>query len=152
MSSTRQPDPSIDTAAVAPVGPSLMVRLVLAPMTKLLNPLVATLAGRRHFPMAQIHHVGRRSGKRYVTSVGAHVHEGIVLIPLTFGNRSDWARNVRTAGECSVRINGAAHHAVAPQFLDTTQAAPLIRGAFSPVERLGFKLLGIQQYMQLTAH
>lgn len=149
MSTTRQPRPSPDTPAVAPVGPSIMVRLLLGPMTKLLNPLVATLAGRRHFPMAQIHHVGRRSGKPYVSSVGAHVHAGIVLIPLTFGNRSDWARNVRAAGECTVRINGRAHHAVAPQFLTKSQAAPLIRDAFSPIERLGFKLLGIQQYIRL---
>ena len=80
---------------VYPVGPSLIVRVVMTPLTKMLNPVVATLAGRRHFPMAaQIHHVGRRSGKPYVTSVGARVHNGIVLIPLTFGNRSDWVRNV----------------------------------------------------------
>jgi hypothetical protein len=43
-----------------------------------------------------------------VTSVGARLQAGIVLIPLTFGNRSDWARNVRAAGECSVRLNGTA--------------------------------------------
>ena len=93
---------------VRPVGPSLVVRLVLAPMTKMLNPLVAALAGRRHFTMAaQIQHVGRRSGKPYVTPVGARVQDGIVLIPLTFGNRSDWASNVRAASDCSVRINGA---------------------------------------------
>ena len=135
---------------VRPVGPSLIVRLVLAPMTKMLNPLVAALAGRRHFPMAaQIHHVGRRSGKPYVTSVGARVRDGIVLIPLTFGNRSDWASNVRAASDCSVRINGAVYHAVAPQFLDSVQAAPLIRSAFSPVERFVFRLLGIRQFMRL---
>ena len=60
---------------MSPVGPSRFVRVVMAPMTKMLNPLVATLAGRRHFPMAaQIHHVGRRTGTPYVTSVGARVH------------------------------------------------------------------------------
>lgn len=149
MSNAAQPHRRTGTPAAGPVGPSLIVRVVLAPMTKLLNPLVATLAGRRHFPMAQIHHVGRRSGKPYVTSVGAHVHEGIVLIPLTFGNRADWARNVRTAGECTVRINGVDHRAAAPQFLTRGEAAPLVRAAFSPIVRLGFKLLGISQYMQL---
>ena len=54
----------------------------MRPMSRMLNPLVATLAGRRHFAMAaQIHHVGRRSGTPYVTSVGARVHDGILLIP-----------------------------------------------------------------------
>ena len=96
-----------ETPTLYPVGPSLIVRVVMAPLTKMLNPPVARLAGRRRFRMAaQIHHVGRRSGKPYVTSVGARVHKGTVLIPLTFGNRSDWARNVYRAGECSVRVKG----------------------------------------------
>ena len=87
----------------------------MGPMTKILNPVVATLAGRRHFPMAaQIHHVGRRTGTPYVTSVGARVQGAAVLIPLTFGNRSDWTRNVRAAGQCSVRLNGKVYQAVAP--------------------------------------
>jgi deazaflavin-dependent oxidoreductase (nitroreductase family) len=122
----------------------------MTPLTKLLNPLVAALAGRRHFPMAaQIHHVGRRSGKPYVTSVGARLHDGIVLIPLTFGTRSDWARNVYAAGECSVRINGTDYHAVAPQFIAFSEAAPMLRPLFRAAERLFFKLLGIQQFMRL---
>jgi deazaflavin-dependent oxidoreductase (nitroreductase family) len=135
---------------VISVGPSLRVRVVMTPLTKLLNPIVATLAGRRHFPMAaQIHHVGRRSGTRYVTSVGARVHDGIVLIPLTFGNRSDWSRNVYAAGECMVRINGTDYHAVAPQFITFSQAAPMLRQLFRAAERSFFKLLGIQQFMRL---
>ena len=135
---------------VAPVGPSLTVRVVMKPLTKILNPLVAAFAGRRHFPMAaQIRHVGRRTGKPYVTSVGARVHDGIVLIPLTFGNRSDWSRNVYAAGECTVRVNGADYHAVAPQFVTFVQAAPLLRPSFRFVERFVFKLLGIQQFMRL---
>ena len=132
------------------VGSSLMVRVVMTPLTKMLNPVVATLAARRHFPMAaQIHHVGRRSGKPYVTSVGARVHKRIVLIPLTFGNRSDWVRNVCAAGECAVRVNGADYHAVAPQLIVTVQIAGLLRSTFRPVERLVFKFLGIQQFMRL---
>ena len=115
-----------DTGAIS-VGPSLRVRVVMTPLTKLLNPLVATLAGRRHFSMAaQIQHVGRRTGKPYVI-IGARVRDGIVLIPLTFGTRSDWARNVYAAGECTVRINGADYHAVAPQFITFGQAAPMLR-------------------------
>jgi deazaflavin-dependent oxidoreductase (nitroreductase family) len=139
-----------ETPTLYPVGPSLIVRVVMAPLTKMLNPPVARLAGRRRFRMAaQIHHVGRRSGKPYVTSVGARVHKGTVLIPLTFGNRSDWARNVYRAGECSVRVKGTDYHAVAPQFVTAGQAAPLLRPMFHPVERLAFKLLGIRQFMRL---
>src|SRR5258705_2094855 len=135
---------------VAAVGPSLTVRVLMNPLTRILTPLVAAFAGRRHFPMAaQIHHVGRRTGKPYVTSVAARVHDGIVLIPLTFGNRSDWARNISAAGECTVRVNGVDYHAAAPQFVTFGQAAPLLRRSFRFVERFVFKLIGIQQFMRL---
>ena len=35
--------------ALEPVGPSLIVKIVMRPMTKILNPLIVKLAGRRHF-------------------------------------------------------------------------------------------------------
>ena len=38
---------------------------------------------------AQIHHVGRRSGKAYVTPATAHVRGDVIVIALTFGNQSD---------------------------------------------------------------
>ena len=91
--------------ALEPVGPSLVVKLVMQPMTKMLNPLIRKLAGRRHFRMAaQIRHVGRRSGRPYMTPVGARLSGDVAVIPLTFGNQSDWSRNVRAAGGCSIRL------------------------------------------------
>jgi hypothetical protein len=58
----------MNSAAIDPIGPSLVARLVVSPMRKILNPAVTKLAGRRFFAMvAAIHHVGRRSGKSYVT-------------------------------------------------------------------------------------
>ena len=131
------------------VPPTLLVRLVLAPLTKMLNPLVGTLAGRRHFPMAQLNHVGRRTGRTYLTSVGARLSGDVVLIPLTFGNQSDWARNVYAAGGCSVRVNGHTIRAEHPRFLTAADAAPLLHAFFNPVERLVFKVLGIKQFMCL---
>jgi deazaflavin-dependent oxidoreductase (nitroreductase family) len=150
MSGTTQPHSRTEKAGAVPVGPSLFVRLVMRPMSKLLNPFVAALAGRRHFPLvAQIHHVGRRTGKPYVTSVGASIRDGTMLIPMTFGSGSDWTRNVRAAGHCSVRLNGVLYPVREPQFLDAANARPLIRAAFGPVERTMFKTLAIKQFMQL---
>jgi deazaflavin-dependent oxidoreductase (nitroreductase family) len=144
--SDRRPN----TPAVVPVGPSRVVKLVMAPVSKALNPLVAKVAGRRHFGVtAQIHHVGRRSGTRYVTTVGARVNGEVVLIPLTFGNQADWARNVRTAGECLIQVNGDHYRAAGPQFRDARDVRPLVRGSFKPIERLAFRLLRIKQFMQL---
>ena len=98
---------------------------------------------------AQLQHIGHRSGRTYFTSVAAHVGDDGVLIPLTFGNRSDWVRNVVAAGQCVVRFNGTAYQAVQPQFLDAADARPVVRATFNPIERMGFRFLGIRQFMRL---
>jgi hypothetical protein len=63
---------STETALPSAVPPSKHVRIFLLPLTKMLNPLILGLAGRRHFRMAgELRHLGRRSGRQYVTPVGA---------------------------------------------------------------------------------
>lgn len=136
----------------APVAPSRFVQTVIRPMTKVLNPLIVKLAGRRHFAMAaRIQHVGRRSGKAYLTPASAHVHGDVIVVALTFGNQSDWVRNVRAAGGCTVRINGRSYRAANPQFLSREEADPLLKAAFSPIQRAGMHMLGVRQFLRLDA-
>jgi deazaflavin-dependent oxidoreductase (nitroreductase family) len=152
---------SMDTGAAAPsprgqpgaVPPSGLVKAVVRPLTKILNPLIKKLAGRRHVRMAaQIWHVGRRSGRLYMTPAGARLAgDDVIVIPLTFGNRSDWARNVQVEGGCRIRLLGRAYTATQPEFLTVAEAQPLVRAAFSPMERASFRLLGIRQLMVLQA-
>ena len=133
-----------------PVGPSLIVKIVMRPMTKVLNPLIVKLAGRRHFHMAaQIRHAGRRSGRTYATPVSARRSGDMIVIALTFGNQSDWSRNVRSAGGASIRIEGEDYDVTQPQFMSRQEAKPLVRAAFSPANRAGFRMLGIKQVMSL---
>ena len=67
--------------ALEPAGPSLIVKIVMRPMTKILNPLIVKLAGRRHFHMAaQIRHAGRRSGRTYTTPVSARRSGDLIVI------------------------------------------------------------------------
>jgi len=140
------------TGTLAPVEPALFVKLVVRPLTRILNPLIVRLAGRRHFRMAaQIRHVGRRSGRSYVTPAGARLRGEVIMIPLTFGNRSDWSRNVAAAGGCSIRLDGRDYQASQPEFVGLEQAGELIRPMFSPLERASFRLLGIRQFMVLHA-
>jgi hypothetical protein len=73
--------------ALEPVPPSWLVHNVMRPLTRLLNPLSVKLAGGPGFRMAgRIHHVGRRSGREFVTPIGVRLKDGEILIPLTFGN------------------------------------------------------------------
>ena len=136
--------------AFVPVPPSTVVKIFMRPMTKALNPIIRMFAGKRHFSMAaQIRHRGRRSGRPYMTPVTAKLTGDSIWIALTFGNQSDWSRNVRAAGECTVRLGGRDYLADTPQFIHRADAGPGLRTAFKPVERAMFRLLGIKQFLRL---
>jgi deazaflavin-dependent oxidoreductase (nitroreductase family) len=133
-----------------PVGPSPIVKIVMRPMTKMLNPVIVKLAGRRHFHLAaQIRHTGRRSGRTYTTPVSARRSGDMVVIALTFGNQSDWSRNVRSAGGGTVRIDGEDYDVTQPEVMSRQEAKPLVQAAFSHMDRAGFRMLGIKQVMVL---
>jgi hypothetical protein len=71
------------------------------------------------------------------------------VIALTFGNQSDWSRNVRAAGGASIRIKGEGYDVKRPQVMSRQEAKPLVQAAFSPMNRAGFRMLGIKQVMTL---
>jgi deazaflavin-dependent oxidoreductase (nitroreductase family) len=123
----------------------------MGPMTKMLNPLIVKLSGRPHFhTAAQLTHTGRRSGRTYVTPVGARRAGDVVLIPLTFGNQSDWSRNVLAAGHCSLRLEGVDYDASAPTLLSPQEADSHVRAAFGRLERASMRMLGIRQFLRLS--
>lgn len=142
--------PATQPATPVTVGPSRLVRVTFGPLTRILNPVIVKLAGRRHVQFAaRVTHTGRRSGGRYVTPVSVRLAGDTFIIPLTFGNQSDWSRNVRSAGGCDIRLNGADYRAVRPQLADGEQVRDVVRTAFSPVERTMLRMLGISQFLLL---
>jgi deazaflavin-dependent oxidoreductase (nitroreductase family) len=144
MSAEDQADPYV------PVPPSPFAKRVMGPISKLLNSPMSRLAGRRQFGVvAEVRHVGRRSGRTYRTTVNASIHGDVAVIPLTFGNQSDWSRNVRAAGGCTVRMKGRTYDATHPELLDIKDAQQLLRAAFSPVLRVFFRTYGLRQVMCL---
>lgn len=147
---TRPADPGLAVGPVSAVGPSFLVRSVLRPMTKVFNPLVLTRAGRPDFRMAaQLSHVGRRSGREYLTPVTARRSGDVALIALTFGSKSDWCQNVLAAGGCSIRLAGEDFEATHPELLARKEVTSLLATAFSRRERAGFVLLGVRQVLYL---
>lgn len=147
---TNHAEAATTRTAFVTIGPSRLVRMTVGPMTKILNPVIRRLAGRPHFRMAAlIRHVGRRSGRRYETPAGARLSGDTFVIPLTFGSESDWSRNVRAAGGCSIRLNGVDHEATAPEVVSATEAGPVVRSAFGPLVRASFRMLGIRQFLLL---
>jgi deazaflavin-dependent oxidoreductase (nitroreductase family) len=120
-------------------------------MTKILNPAITRLAGRRHIRMtSQVRHVGRRSGQQYVTPVSARLAGNHIVIPLTFGSQSDWSRNVRAAGGCVIRLDGTDYRGARPRLADGGVLADAeVQAAFARRERLMFRLLGITRFLVL---
>lgn len=138
------------TNATPKTRASLLVRIFMGPMTRVLNPVIRTLAGRRHFGMAaQIHNRGRRSGRVYVTPASARLDGETFWVPLTFGTESDWCRNVRAAGGCRIKWKGHDYEATDPQLVITRVASREARGAFKPHERAMFRMLGIKHFLRL---
>jgi hypothetical protein len=56
---------------------------------------------------------------------------------------------VRAAVGCEIRLNGTDYRAVRPELADTQHALPVAGSAFSPVERVMFRMLRIRQFLLL---
>jgi len=81
--------------------------------------------------------------------VTAHLRGDVLLIGLTFGNLSDWSRNVRAAAGCTVRLGGRTYRATSPELVNWADDRSLVASAFNPMLRAGLRALGIRQFMRL---
>jgi len=104
--------------------PRALTRGLRGPM----NRLMLHLAG--HAAVADLEHVGRRSGRVYHTPVRAFRVEDTVVIGLNFGRRSDWFRNVRKAGSARMRLGRRYLDLGAPRLLPAEVATEKIPRLF----------------------
>ncbi|GAB4586218.1 nitroreductase family deazaflavin-dependent oxidoreductase [Nocardia sp. IFM 10818] len=88
------------------------------------NPLTRLYAGKIP-PYSVIHHQGRKSGKPYATPVVANYAEGLLIVPLPYGSRSDWLRNVRAAGGGTATYRRTTRKFTNPRVVDAAGAAEL---------------------------
>ncbi|CAN5599026.1 nitroreductase family deazaflavin-dependent oxidoreductase [soil metagenome] len=69
------------------------------------NRIIARFAGRLP-PLAIIHHVGRKSGKSYVTPIVVFRRADIFVIVMTYGIETEWSKNVLAAKGCAIEYRG----------------------------------------------
>jgi deazaflavin-dependent oxidoreductase (nitroreductase family) len=116
-------------------------------LSRLFNPVVALLAGTRLLPLyGVIQHRGRRSGKTYRTPVVVRPIAGGLVVPMPWGEHTDWFRNVRAAGGGVIRWKGRDYTMVDPQVMDAEGA----HSAFSGAMRAAMSRFGIKQVMRLS--
>ena len=147
---TTSLDPGMAVPTEQVIPPSRLVRSVMRPLTKLLNPLMKTVSGGRHMGMAAtVVHTGRRTGRSYATVTGARRSGSEFLIPLTFGTESDWCRNLRAAGGGAVRLDATTYEVVASRVYETRTIRPLVESTYPAAMRTLLKVLGIKAFLRL---
>ena len=114
--------------------------------TRLFNPIVLLLAGTRLLPLyGVLQHRGRRSGKTFRTPVVVRPTDDGFVVPMPWGEGTDWYRNVRAAGECVIRWKGRDYALAQPEVIDVAAA----RDAFSAAQRRYMRRLGITRAVRL---
>jgi deazaflavin-dependent oxidoreductase (nitroreductase family) len=96
---------------------------------KLFNKVSVRLAGRRFIPLwVVLHHRGRKSGKEYTVPLAVIADDAAFVIALPWGRGTDWVRNVRTAGRCTIRWKGVDYECSDPTFVDADTAIAAAHG------------------------
>jgi deazaflavin-dependent oxidoreductase (nitroreductase family) len=105
---------SSSTLHVNRARPSLMMRL-----TRAVEPIALPIAGSRWFPLwAILHHTGRTSGTQYATPIVALPTPHGFVIPVPFGDATQWVRNLLAAGGGSLRVGGHTRRFEEPRIVE----------------------------------
>jgi deazaflavin-dependent oxidoreductase (nitroreductase family) len=119
---------------------------LFAAASRLFNKPVMILAGTRWMPLyGVIEHRGRRSGKVFRTPVVVRPSPDGFIVPMPWGETTDWYRNVRAAGGCRICWKDHDYELGQPEVLDTSAAG----ASFSGVQRNMMRRFHIQKVLRL---
>jgi deazaflavin-dependent oxidoreductase (nitroreductase family) len=115
---------------------SLIIRIAHAT-----GPLALRVAETGVIPIwAVVRHRGRRSGKLYSTPIAIRPTADGFVLPLPWGEGTDWCRNLRAAGRGVVRWGGAEIEITNPEIIDAADALSAFAAFMRPiVRRTGIK-------------
>ena len=124
---------------------SVMHRLAIA-----VGPIGKPLAGTRWLPLyAVLRHTGRKSGRRYAIPVVAfRTLDGFVL-PLPFGEATQWFHNL-FAADGAIRWRAQEYTIGRPELVDHDDAA--VSGAVPGFLRTAARRLGIRRWVRVRDH
>ena len=115
--------------------------------TRIFNKFVLPLAGTCLLPLyGVLVHRGRRSGKTFRTPVVVRPTGDGFIVPMPWGEGTDWYRNVRAAGECTVRWKGRDYALTQPEVV---ASGDLAMASFSSAQRWGMRHFGITHCLRL---
>src|ERR671936_845030 len=115
-------------------------------LTRAFNRFSMLFAGTRLMPLyGVLEHRGRRSGKVFRTPVVVRPTSDGFIVKKPWGETTDWYRNVRAAGGCSIRWKGRTYTLTQPKVLDAASA----ESAFGGFQRSAMQRFGIQRVLRL---
>jgi deazaflavin-dependent oxidoreductase (nitroreductase family) len=113
---------------------------------KLFNKPVLLLAGTRWLPLyGVLEHRGRRSGTLFHTPVVVRPTPDGFVVPMPWGETTDWYRNVRAAGGCRLRWKDRDYVLAEPKVMDTEAAG----ASFGTFQRRMLRRFGIEKALRL---
>ena len=102
------------------------------------------MAGRRLFPLwAILRHTGRKSGTAYATPVVALRTPDGFLVPLPFGDATQWAKNLFAAGGGAVRYAGREYRIANPRVVEREAIAD----GLPRLVRFASRRFGLRQFV-----
>ena len=129
------------------IAPDWILNRVRRFNRRVFNPLVLALTagGRRGAYFGLVRHVGRRSGRPYATPVWTIRTRDGFLVPLTYGTRADWCRNVLAAGAATIVHRGVEAAVDRPAVVRAAVVVPRL----PPAQRAVMRLVGMRHFLLL---
>jgi hypothetical protein len=139
----------VSTAATAEaiLAPASTKTRILHSISRRGGPLSTPLAATGWIGVWGIlEHVGRKSGRRYRIPVAVLKTAGGFLVPVPFGDATQWARNVLVAGGCTIRWHGRDYATAHAAIVDLAA----VRSEINGILRVLVPIVGIREFMRLT--
>lgn len=111
---------------------------------RIFNRVTLKFAGSSYSPISVIRHVGRRSGRAYVTPVIAQAVDNGFVFALPYGDKVDWYRNILAAGRGTVVWRGKEYPVERPDPKTDASALPLAM-------RMIVRLVGARHFIHMKS-
>ena len=136
----------MSVAQSTPRSTSPRPRSAFLALARIFNRFSILIAGTRVFPLyGIIEHRGRRSGKVFRTPVVVKSTSDGFIVPMPYGETTDWYRNVLAAGGGAIRWNGRQYRVTDPEVIHNAANTP----AFGAFERSAMRRFNINLAVHL---
>lgn len=120
---------------------------VLKAATHVFNPLAMPVASSGVIPLwGVMRHRGRKSGRAFATPIALAATRDAFVVPLPWGDRTDWCRNVVAAGGGTIRYRGRDYAVRDPEVVSVDVARPAFPG---PIRAI-LPATGIKTFLRVS--